>query len=80
MSQMLGILDIYMVRPLWTGCCLLCVKLDSFALVSNVKGVGRDQVVALQDLHVVHLEPGPQPVIRTAAGNHPVGYEPGGAE
>lgn len=37
---------------------LLGVEFDWFVIVSNVKGVGCDQIIALQDLHVVHFKLG----------------------
>ena len=49
-------------------------------VVPDVEGVCRDEVVPFEDLHVVNLEPGPEPVAAAGGHHHPVGDQPGGTE
>ena len=49
-------------------------------VVPDVEGVGRDQVVAFQHLHVVHLKPGPEPISLPGPGDYPVRDQPWGAQ
>ena len=55
----------------------LRVQLHWFVVIPDVEGVGGDEVVALQHLHVVHVEARAQLEGRP---DHAVGEEAGGAQ
>ena len=41
---------------------LLSVQFHRFVVISNIEGVGRYEIIAFENLHVVHFEFGPKSV------------------